>query len=91
MYYQIGMEPVRVDSVTSIAGLSFASAWERRVVVDFDGESAGVLSREDLLLSMKAAGRLRGRRHIQSPRLKYAAPDLPPRGGAAESRCYRIE
>jgi hypothetical protein len=66
VYYQIGMEPVRIDIVTSVAGLSFASAWDRRVVVDFDGEPAGVLSREDLLLSKKAAGRMRDRKQIRS-------------------------
>jgi hypothetical protein len=66
VYYQIGMEPVRIDIMTSIAGLSFSSAWHHRVVVDFDDESAGVLSREDLLLSKKAADRLHDREHIRS-------------------------
>jgi hypothetical protein len=66
VYYQIGMEPVRIDIMTSVAGLSFASAWDHRVVVDFDGESAGVLAREDLLLSKKAAGRMRDHKHIRS-------------------------
>jgi len=31
--------------------------------VDFDGEPAGVISREDLLLSKKAAARLHDRKH----------------------------
>jgi len=66
VFYQIGMEPVRIDIMTSVTGLEFVSAWERRLIVDFDGESAGVLSREDLLLSKKAAGRLRDRKHIRS-------------------------
>jgi len=71
VFYQIGMEPVRIDIMTSVSGLEFGSAWERRLAVDFDGESAGVLSREDLLLSKKAAGRPRDRKHIgriQKPR-----------------------
>jgi hypothetical protein len=57
--------------MTSVSGLEFESAWERKLIVDFDGESAGVLSREDLLLSKKAADRLRDRKHIrrlQKPR-----------------------
>lgn len=66
VFYQIGMEPVRIDVMTSVSGLEFESAWERRLIVDFDGESAGVLSREDLLLSKKATGRLRDRKHIRS-------------------------
>ena len=71
VFYQIGMEPVRIDVMTSVAGLEFEPAWERRVVVDFDGEPAGVLSRDDSLLSKKAAGRPRDRQHIrrlQKPR-----------------------
>jgi hypothetical protein len=71
VFYQIGMEPVRVDVMTSVTGLEFESAWERRVVVDFDGEPAGVLSRDDSLLSKKAARRPRDRKHIrrlQKPR-----------------------
>src|ERR1700683_1071298 len=38
VFYQIGMEPVRVDIMTSVSGLDFGSAWERRLIVDFDGE-----------------------------------------------------
>ena len=71
VFYQIGMEPVRIDIMTSVSGLEFESAWERKLIVDFDGESAGVLSREDLLLTKKAADRLRDRKHIrrlQKPR-----------------------
>lgn len=66
VFYQIGMEPVRIDVMTSVPGLSFGAAWERRLIVDFDGETAGVLSREDLVLSKKAAGRSRDRRHIKN-------------------------
>ena len=66
VFYQIGMEPVRIDIMTSVSGLEFASAWEHKLIVDFDGESAGVLSQEDLLLSKKAADRLRDRKHIRS-------------------------
>jgi len=44
VFYQIGMEPVRIDIMTSVTGLEFESAWERRLIVDFDGESAWVLS-----------------------------------------------
>ena len=71
VFYQIGMEPVRIDIMTSVPGLDFGSAWERRLIVDFDGEPAGVLSREDLLLSKKAAGRPRNHKHVgilQKPR-----------------------
>jgi hypothetical protein len=59
--------------MTSVTGLEFESAWERKVVVDFDGEPAGVLSRDDSLLSKKAAGRPRDLNHIrQSQRPRKA-------------------
>ena len=57
VFYQVGLEPVRLDIMTSVSGLNFEAAWERRIVVDFDGEAAPVLSREDLLASKRAAGR----------------------------------
>ena len=64
VFYQIGMEPVRIDIMTSVSGLDFASAWKRRVIVDFDGETAPVLSRADLI-SKRAADRLRDRKHVR--------------------------
>jgi len=51
VFFQIGMELVRIDIMTSVTGLDFVPAWERKVVVDFGGESAPVLCREDLLKS----------------------------------------
>jgi predicted nucleotidyltransferase len=66
VFYQVGIEPVRVDIMTSVSGLDFTSAWERRLMVDFSGEPTPVLSLEDLLLSKKSAGRRRDRKHIRS-------------------------
>jgi len=69
-FYQIGIAPVRIDVITSIAGLDFAPAWDRRQLVDFDGEPAPVLSRDDLLASKLATGRASDRRHIRSLKKK---------------------
>jgi hypothetical protein len=41
----------------SVTGLRFADAWRRRVTTDFDGVPAPVLSRDDLLINKRAAGR----------------------------------
>jgi hypothetical protein len=57
VFFQIGIEPVRVDILTSVAGLDFRAAWERRVEVDFAGEVAPVLCREDILAAKIASGR----------------------------------
>ena len=48
VFFQIGVEPVRVDIMTSVAGLDFEGAWNRRVTVDFGGTSAPVLCRQDV-------------------------------------------
>jgi hypothetical protein len=54
----MGVEPVRVDVLTSLPRLVFGEACDRRQAVDFDGEQAFVVAREDLLLSKKLTRRL---------------------------------
>ncbi len=66
VFFQIGVEPVRIDIMTSVTGLDFAGAWERRVMIDFGGESAPVLCRGDILAAKKASGRPRDRRDAKS-------------------------
>jgi len=65
VFFQIGIEPVRIDIMTSIPGIDFVPAWDRKIIVDFGGESAPVLCREDVLKSKIAAGRLRDRRDVK--------------------------
>jgi predicted nucleotidyltransferase len=65
IFYQMGVEPVRVDVLTSLPGLVFGEAWDRKEAVDFDGEPAFVVSREDLILSKKLTGRARDREHAR--------------------------
>jgi hypothetical protein len=40
------------------AGVSFADAWERRVIGNFHGHEVPFISIEDLIASKRAAGRL---------------------------------
>jgi predicted nucleotidyltransferase len=65
VFFQIGVEPVRIDIMTSVPGLDFAASWERKAIVDFGGESAPVLCREDVVKSKKAAGRTRDRQDVR--------------------------
>jgi predicted nucleotidyltransferase len=62
VFFQIGIDPVRVDILTSVKGLEFSVAWERRAMVDFGGVSAPVLCREDLLTAKIASGRAQDKR-----------------------------
>lgn len=56
-FYQMGVPPVRVDILMGIPGVQFDDAWERRVEVQFDDVSVTMISREDLILAKRAAGR----------------------------------
>jgi hypothetical protein len=61
VFFQIGVEPVRIDIMTSVPGLDFGEAWKKKLVVDFGGEPAPVLCRADVLKSKIVAGRARDR------------------------------
>jgi hypothetical protein len=62
IFFQIGVDPVRVDIMTSVTGLDFATAWDRKIEVDFGGVPAPVLCRADILAAKIASGRARDRR-----------------------------
>jgi hypothetical protein len=49
VFFRIGIDPVRIDVITSLAGLAFGPAWDRRGVLDFSGVQAPVLCRQDVI------------------------------------------
>jgi hypothetical protein len=65
VFFQIGVEPVRIDIMTSVPGLDFDPAWDRSILVDFGGESAPVLCRQDVLRAKRAAGRVRDQNDVK--------------------------
>lgn len=65
VFFQIGVEPVRVDIMTSVPGLDFNGSWDRKVVVDFGGASAPVLCWEDVQKSKQAVDRPRDRKELK--------------------------
>lgn len=54
---QIGVEPVRIDVITSIDGLSFEEAWPERAEGSFFGLPVPALGRQGLLRNKRASGR----------------------------------
>jgi hypothetical protein len=56
-FYQMGRPPVRIDILMSVDGVAFESAWDNRVESDFDGVPAHVISKQDLIVAKRAAGR----------------------------------
>jgi hypothetical protein len=57
MTIQMGFEPVRIDILTGISGVTFAEAWRDRTSGQLDGLPVMFLSREHLLRNKRASGR----------------------------------
>jgi len=57
LIFQIGVEPRRIDIVTSITGVEFDEAWPDRKEVEIEGLKIPVIGRSHLLKNKKALGR----------------------------------
>ena len=55
--FQIGVEPGRVDILSSISGVQFDDAWGRRLVLEIEGVTVPVLGRADFITNKRASGR----------------------------------
>lgn len=55
---QMGFPPNRIDVLTSLAGVDFATCFKRRVIVEFDGVPVNFIDVENLKANKRAAGRL---------------------------------
>ena len=54
---QLGVEPNRIDLLTSVSGVTFEEAWESRVTGTIDGIQVNYIGREALIRAKIAAGR----------------------------------
>lgn len=55
--FQIGLEPRRIDLLTSLSGIEFEDAWRDRQYRLIDGLNIPVLSKKHLLTNKLAIGR----------------------------------
>lgn len=55
--FQIGAEPVRIDIITEIDGVSFEAAWPNRVSAEYGDAKVFILSKEDFIANKRASGR----------------------------------
>lgn len=55
--FQIGVDPIRIDIITSIDGVEFEDAWAERLETRFAGVAVGVISRRHLIENKRASGR----------------------------------
>lgn len=54
----LGVEPVRIDILTSLDGLaSFSGAWKRRAKGNYGDVPANYIALDDLIIAKKASGR----------------------------------
>ena len=54
---QLGVEPNRIDLMTSISGITFEEAWRSRVPAELDGIEVDFIGRDALIRNKRAAGR----------------------------------
>lgn len=54
---QLGIAPVRIDLLTSLKGIIFAEAWDRRTTGRYGEISAFYISKQDLIDHKKLVGR----------------------------------
>ena len=72
--FQIGVEPVRIDIITSVDGLTFEPAWQNRIASEYDGERVYVVSREDLIRNKRASARPQDLADIAALELRKQTP-----------------
>jgi|WetSurMetagenome_2_1015567.scaffolds.fasta_scaffold1089238_1 hypothetical protein len=84
-FVRFGREPAAVDILPGIDGVDFDAAWERRVegVIDPQGGLTGYfISKEDLIASKLAAGRLRDLADVEE--IREAEASQKERGDAKQ-------
>ncbi len=55
--FQIGVAPRRIDIITTIDGVEFQSAYEKKLIVSVEGLNIPVLSVEDFIKNKESTGR----------------------------------
>jgi hypothetical protein len=85
-FLRFGREPVAVDILPGIDGVEFDAAWERRIEAVIDAESgleACFISKDDLIASKLAAGRLRDLADVEE--IREATESEGPQGAKETS------
>lgn len=65
LIYQIGIEPLRIDVMTTIDGVKFDDAWPNRLTARIDDQAVPVISRADLIKNKLASGRTQDRADVE--------------------------
>jgi hypothetical protein len=73
--FQIGVEPNRIDVITSIEAVAFEAAWTRRVPSTYGGVPISLLALEDLIVNKTHVGRDQDKLDVQ--KLERARREAP--------------
>ncbi len=65
---QLGYPPHRIDILTSVSGISFKDAWNKRITIPIEELEVPFIGLEDLLINKKASGRLQDLADIENLR-----------------------
>jgi hypothetical protein len=55
--FQLGVVPSRIDLLTGITGVEFATAWANRIELNVEGLTVPCIGRADLVANKRATGR----------------------------------
>ena len=66
--FQIGVPPCRVDVLTQIDGVDFASAYTARKEIELEGVRIPLLAKDDLIKNKESTGRAKDRLDVQQLR-----------------------
>ncbi len=81
MVYQIGLPPNRIDILTSLVGVEFPAAWERRARARYGACDVQYISREDLAENKRLAGRKQDLLDVEALERSLRKPGGKPRAG----------
>ena len=73
VFYQLGLPPNRIDIITQLEEMDFATCWERRKTVSLGDLSVEYISLDDLLENKERTGRARDledAEHLRTARSK---------------------
>src|SRR5262249_27014936 len=62
---RMGIVPMRLEILTSISGVEFSECYARRIIAEFEGVPVSIISREDLIKTNPASGRLKDRADLE--------------------------
>ncbi len=63
--YQIGLEPVRIDILMDLPGMSFEKAWEKRKCIRYAKVVTNIVDIHTLIKSKKRTGRIQDKADVE--------------------------